>query len=716
MILIKRWFISVNVISAFFLTTSAASGESPGLVAHYSFDEGSGSVVHDTSGNGNDGTIHGATYIKVKNGYALEFDGNDDYIEIPNSESLEIAGDITVAIWINTRYATTGSALAKNGQSNLRQNYIIQLQESGVGFRVVELSDDKKGIGRGALGSRLVVDKWHHVVGTYDGEQVKIYINGELSGAKQYERFEVGTLDAPLFIGTHSYGDKHGAFFAGQLDDVHIYNRAMSQEQIRSQYESGKALRITKLTALMQSVSDFKPTDTTPPTVTKPAPAPDSTVGGNATISAEFDDAGDGIDVSTARVYLDGNEVTTQADITAQGVRFTAAHPLAQGIHRATITVLDQAGNPSNRLSWQFGVDTSVAVEAKIEEGVFLLNGEPHFPMGIYCGSVSPSREKLGYIALAAEAGINYKLEGVIGPDGLDDYLNYGIKALKFIGFAASAYANGNDQQLQDALKTKDHPAMLGWWAEFDSPSQEPIVTPAYQYMKQHDPHHPVIFMHTWAGPHSDVYYVYDYPILNPLRDTNDVVGNALEPAFEAADAEGKDKPVWYITQAFDYRIKAGKIVTLEGGFRPSREEIRAMNYQALTEGVKGLLYYSPGVEIPDTPYCDDVASYPRQWTEVLKIAREVRHLAPELSAGQPAHSVALKEDGEAIHYREISHEGVHTLIAVNTKRELVLAEWEFGQTLQPKVLFENRQLAQKATVMADIFKPLEVHVYQWKQ
>ena len=217
-------------------------------------------------------------------------------------------------------------------------------------------------------------------------------------------------------------------------------------------------------------------------------------------------------------------------------------------------------------------------------------------------------------------------------------------------------------------------------------------------------------------GPHIDAYYIYDYPILNPLREReDDVIGGGVKTAFEAAAAEGKDKPVWYISQAFDYRISAGKIATLHGGFRPSREEIRAMNYYALTAGARGLLYYSPGIEIPDTPYCDDIASYPRQWTEALKIAREVRHLAPELAAGRTANTVRLQDDNPAIHYRQISYKGTHTLIAVNVEHELTLAKWMFETPAQPKVLFEDRVVASENRVVADLFKPLEVHIYQWK-
>ena len=73
------------------------------------------------------------------------------------------------------------------------------------------------------------------------------------------------------------------------------------------------------------------------------------------------------------------------------------------------------------------------------------------------------------------------------------------------------------------------------------------------------------------------------------------------------------------------------------------------MNYLALARGVKGLVFYAAGGRIPDTPYTNDVAIYPRQWTEVLKLSGEIRHLAPTLAAGAAVQSAQLDQEGEAI-------------------------------------------------------------------
>ena len=71
------------------------------LVAHYTFDEGSGTTAHDTSGNANDGKIHGAEFVKVGDGYALRFDGVDDYVDCGSDKSLDLREALTIEAWIH---------------------------------------------------------------------------------------------------------------------------------------------------------------------------------------------------------------------------------------------------------------------------------------------------------------------------------------------------------------------------------------------------------------------------------------------------------------------------------------------------------------------------------------------------------------------------------------------------------------------------------------
>jgi len=82
------------------LLSSAIGAEIKGTVGYWSFDEAAGEVARDASGNGNDGTIHGAKFVKSPKGFALKFDGEDDFVECEASKSLqqlELAG--TIELW-----------------------------------------------------------------------------------------------------------------------------------------------------------------------------------------------------------------------------------------------------------------------------------------------------------------------------------------------------------------------------------------------------------------------------------------------------------------------------------------------------------------------------------------------------------------------------------------------------------------------------------------
>lgn len=684
------------------------------LVAHYSFDSVDDSVAHDSGRNGIHGEVHGATYVPLEKGAALEFDGMDDHVRVPASTHLRLEKQLSLEVWLNPRVVSTGTVISKNGCSTLRQNYGLNQQESGLLFQSVKCPELEMMVRTG----RLLPDRWSHVATTCDGRYLKIYIDGELRSSEDLGEFALGSFDGPLFIGANHYGGRLGSHYQGQVDDLRIYNRALSADEVQARFQAETGQRVSRLSALRRQLSTFSEADTTPPTASVPAPPPDSTVDREVTVAAEFADVGSGVDIANVRVLLDGSDVTSQAEVKESG--FTLGPlTLTKTVHQVDVSLKDRAGNVGNRLRWRFGVKTRVKVEAKFVDGVFYVSGEPYFPLGIYAGSTSYRRAHLGYLPQAVAAGINFQMVGEAGEEVLDAYLRHGMKLLKAVTFGAMELAKGDPRRMEGLLTTREHPGMLAWWTEFSSPDQAHLLTGAYRVLKEKDPNHPVAFMHTWAGVHCDVYFVYAYPILNPLHDNNDIVSlyeGGLKEAFEAAKAEGKGKHVWFGSQAFDYRIDSGrgKVLTLEGGFRPSREEIRAMNYLALAKGVNGLLYYAPGADIPDTEYVDDFAIQPRQWTEALKTARQIRHLTPELTLGKAGSTARLRDETGAIHFREIVHKGVHTLIAVNVERDDVLACWSFENAVQPHVLFEDRLLAQPGREITDLFRPLEVHVYQW--
>jgi len=211
-----------------------------GLVAHWKFDEGSGDTASDSTGNGNDGTlIDGPQWTT---GYigdaALHFDGTDDYVAIQNFHYDNDSGleGVTVALWIRT----TNEANQIIATFDRNEYWRLEINGSGAGPGQVGW-DVWAGTAQVDYGSVTRVDdgEWHHVAGVFDAGTLTIYIDGNpeptASGdstfgrgrAVRYGFLGVGS-EATSFNGAHTPAD----YFDGDMDEVRIYNRALTAEEI----------------------------------------------------------------------------------------------------------------------------------------------------------------------------------------------------------------------------------------------------------------------------------------------------------------------------------------------------------------------------------------------------------------------------------------------------------------------------------------------------
>ena len=219
-----------------------AQVQEEGLVAEWHFDEGAGNVVTDSSGNGYDGTVYGATWVDGKYGKALLFDGVDDRVKLPNSAINGLA-DITSEFWIKTYDNVAGIITgAKSGTDN---EYLIYWDNTNQIYP--HIKDKRSAIST----STITDDNWHHVTIVRAGIEVRVYVDGNFNGVANAPTGPLNIDLNGLWLGGEqdSVGDgwETNQQFNGILDEVRIYNRALTAEEIKLQYESGPtALSVTK--------------------------------------------------------------------------------------------------------------------------------------------------------------------------------------------------------------------------------------------------------------------------------------------------------------------------------------------------------------------------------------------------------------------------------------------------------------------------------------
>jgi hypothetical protein len=218
----------------------SANALDPHLVGYWEFDEGSGTIASDSSGHGNTGTLRNHTSWS---GGALCFDGVDDWVEVSDSDTLDITSQITLSAWVHFDSSPTKwTKIVIKPYQNYDDPWDLYCLDFGpkpgsstYSVPRFELTD---GVPAGGSGSgygeacdanfELPVGSWHHVVGTYDGSVMVLYVDGGPI-ASSPASLQIGTNNMPLSIGGR-LGTDDG--FNGCVDDVRIYNRALTASEV----------------------------------------------------------------------------------------------------------------------------------------------------------------------------------------------------------------------------------------------------------------------------------------------------------------------------------------------------------------------------------------------------------------------------------------------------------------------------------------------------
>jgi PKD repeat protein len=205
-----------------------ALAQGAGLVAAYGFNEGTGSNTTDSSGNGNTGTLIGTAWTSGKNGQALSFNGTGSLVTIPDSPSLHLSEALTIEAWVFPTAVSNGwMPIAFKPLTNSQISFVLQgaTPQSGVPSLFVSPATDN------LWGSNpLSINTWSHLAGTYDGSVLRLYVNG-IQVATKAQSGNLGYSNEALTLGGNTLFQ---AFWQGSIDDVRIYNRALSVAEIQT--------------------------------------------------------------------------------------------------------------------------------------------------------------------------------------------------------------------------------------------------------------------------------------------------------------------------------------------------------------------------------------------------------------------------------------------------------------------------------------------------
>jgi hypothetical protein len=221
------------LVMAFGLALSMPAPASADIVGLWHLDEGTGDTAYDSSGNGNDGTITEASWTTSgKFNNALIFDGINDYVQVANDPSLNIAQG-TWEAWLKFADLPSEAGLM-NPVAKQGQYWIHALDDDSIQVKVSVGTTPNIAT---TAADFIETDVWYHVVGTYDGETLKLYVNGELKDSNTSPSGSIdGGTAAILAFGTWS---SLVDYFKGIIDEVRIWDEALTAEQVEASYNGG---------------------------------------------------------------------------------------------------------------------------------------------------------------------------------------------------------------------------------------------------------------------------------------------------------------------------------------------------------------------------------------------------------------------------------------------------------------------------------------------
>jgi hypothetical protein len=210
------------------VTVNPGSTSGSGLVAHYRLDEGTGTTASDATGAYAGTLVNGAAWAAGRHGSGVSFDGTNDYITLPIFNAS--GSGFTISTWVRTssfpssvdqRFVSKATGTAEQAHDwmlGLAGNRLrFRLKTNGMTTTLIASSGD------------VPLNTWYHATATYDGTRMRLYLNGSEVGFVAKTGAVAASSNVPHNLGRNPDGSNH---MHGALDDVRIYNRALTPAEI----------------------------------------------------------------------------------------------------------------------------------------------------------------------------------------------------------------------------------------------------------------------------------------------------------------------------------------------------------------------------------------------------------------------------------------------------------------------------------------------------
>jgi len=222
--------IAVLIISA---SVTKAQSADPSLILSLSFDDGSGKVAKDLSKYGNNGALKGdPKWVDGKFGKALQLNGSTDWVEVPHADILSVDKEVTIMAWIKAdRYEVPGAGYQGIvAKSNSPRSYSLYTTAAGI------LHFSTAGVGTTSI-AKVPLKEWVHITVEVVGGKHRYYFNGKLDSESGSGVVLPGLTDKDVvLVGKTGESSRE---FQGIIDEVRIWNKALSADEIVKQMNGG---------------------------------------------------------------------------------------------------------------------------------------------------------------------------------------------------------------------------------------------------------------------------------------------------------------------------------------------------------------------------------------------------------------------------------------------------------------------------------------------